>query len=91
MTDLSDRKSAFDAHEKNCPKYTERLAKRRAAYPQFSEGGERYQMSALYFDHVRVQGRYVAEIKCDGRCMGAKGHNCECSCGGANHGSHAMA
>lgn len=24
--------------------------------------------------------------KCDGRCMNAKGHNCECACGGANHG-----
>ena len=24
--------------------------------------------------------------KCDARCMNAKGHNCECSCGGANHG-----
>lgn len=23
---------------------------------------------------------------CDARCMNAKGHNCECSCGGANHG-----
>ncbi len=24
--------------------------------------------------------------KCDARCTNAKGHNCECSCGGANHG-----
>ena len=24
--------------------------------------------------------------KCDGRCMGAKGKTCECSCGGKNHG-----
>jgi hypothetical protein len=24
--------------------------------------------------------------KCDPRCTGAKGHDCECSCGGANHG-----
>lgn len=24
--------------------------------------------------------------KCDGRCLHAKGRNCECSCGGANHG-----
>jgi hypothetical protein len=23
---------------------------------------------------------------CDGRCLNAKGHNCECSCGGKNHG-----
>lgn len=24
--------------------------------------------------------------KCDSRCMNATGNNCECSCGGANHG-----
>jgi hypothetical protein len=24
--------------------------------------------------------------KCDGRCLHAKRGNCECSCGGANHG-----
>lgn len=24
--------------------------------------------------------------KCDARCRHAKGHSCECSCGGANHG-----
>jgi hypothetical protein len=24
--------------------------------------------------------------KCDARCMGATGPNCECSCGGKNHG-----
>lgn len=23
---------------------------------------------------------------CDGRCLSAKGGNCECSCGGKNHG-----
>lgn len=25
--------------------------------------------------------------KCDARCMSAIGHNCECSCGGKNHGA----
>lgn len=25
--------------------------------------------------------------KCDARCRNAKGHNCECSCGGKNHGA----
>ncbi len=27
--------------------------------------------------------------KCDGRCLHAKGRNCECECGGANHGAGA--
>jgi len=26
---------------------------------------------------------------CDNRCMSAKGHVCECSCGGKNHGINA--
>ena len=26
------------------------------------------------------------EHVCDARCINARGHNCECSCGGANHG-----
>lgn len=25
-------------------------------------------------------------VRCDHRCTSAKGHSCECSCGGANHG-----
>jgi hypothetical protein len=29
--------------------------------------------------------------KCDGRCMNAKGHDCECSCRGANHGRGSFA
>lgn len=33
-----------------------------------------------------VQGRYAPEHTCDGRCEAAKGPDCECSCGGANHG-----
>ena len=27
------------------------------------------------------------ETPCDGRCTSARGHVCECSCGGANHGA----
>lgn len=29
----------------------------------------------------------VTDCKCDGRCTSARGANCECSCGGANHGA----
>lgn len=28
-----------------------------------------------------------AEVKCDARCAGARGHSCDCSCGGKNHGA----
>lgn len=35
---------------------------------------------------VRIDGHQVDTIRCDARCEGAKGPNCECSCGGHNHG-----
>lgn len=34
-----------------------------------------------------IQGIVNAEHICDSRCTNARGHNCECACGGANHGS----
>jgi len=34
-----------------------------------------------------VFGAYKLDRKCDARCMGATGHNCECQCGGENHGA----
>ncbi len=36
---------------------------------------------------VRVNGHYSEAHKCDARCMGAKGPNCDCQCGGENHGA----
>lgn len=33
-----------------------------------------------------INGRFVETHVCDARCMNAIGPNCECSCGGANHG-----
>jgi hypothetical protein len=33
----------------------------------------------------RVKG-YVSDHECDARCTGATGFQCECSCGGRNHG-----
>ncbi len=34
-----------------------------------------------------VKGTVNPDHKCDSRCTNAKGHNCDCSCGGENHGS----
>lgn len=33
-----------------------------------------------------VKGTYSEKHNCDSRCLNAKGHDCTCSCGGANHG-----
>lgn len=35
---------------------------------------------------TEVRGTYNAAIKCGARCLSAKCGDCECSCGGANHG-----
>jgi hypothetical protein len=34
-----------------------------------------------------VTGRVTVD-KCGARCLAAKGHSCDCSCGGANHGAN---
>jgi len=34
----------------------------------------------------QVQGRYSESHACGAKCRGAKGPNCECQCGGENHG-----
>lgn len=35
-----------------------------------------------------VVGKHRADKACDARCENATGHDCECSCGGKNHGKH---
>lgn len=39
-----------------------------------------------WFRLKRIKGTYSKDHKCDSRCLNAKGHDCTCSCGGANHG-----
>jgi len=34
-----------------------------------------------------VQG-FISEHKCGAKCLSSIGPNCECSCGGANHGTN---
>lgn len=35
-----------------------------------------------------IYGRFVKEVVCNGKCMGATGDSCDCSCGGENHGAN---
>lgn len=34
-----------------------------------------------------IRGKLNPKIKCNARCVHSKGYQCECSCGGKNHGS----
>lgn len=45
-----------------------------------------------YLKFDQLAGTFNPEKVCDGRCMGAVGPACDCSCGGENHGAgHAAA
>lgn len=35
----------------------------------------------------QVQGQHSDSIRCGAKCRSAKGHTCDCSCAGANHGA----
>lgn len=44
-----------------------------------------------FFPVKAIKGTYSKDHKCDARCLNAKGVECTCSCGGANHGAgHAV-
>lgn len=50
-------------------------------------GGRIEHMGEVYRDRlIRVD----LQCPCDARCTGALGPNCDCQCGGANHGSQAL-
>jgi hypothetical protein len=51
--------------------------------------GRRVWVRCVNGDTVRldkVDGRYSPDHPCDSRCMGARGSDCVCGCGGRNHG-----
>ena len=35
----------------------------------------------------RIFGKVSDKHQCGSKCLNAKGHSCDCSCGGANHGA----
>jgi len=100
MTEISDMATAAK-HAEACEKFRTRLAQRveyrtRAAAtctyefakdPKNILDDEMYQMRALYLRFDRVTGHVNNAVPCDGRCYNARGHNCECQCGGKNHGA----
>ena len=90
-SELSDRVAVAKAHADKCELYRTRYSNRRKLFPSQSEDSEHYQMSCMYMTHIQITGHFNAEVKCDGRCTSATGHNCECSCGGKNHGMSAAA
>ena len=52
-------------------------------YPQ---GDELCAKCGKPMEHKRLESYVNEGVPCDARCTGARGHTCECSCGGAHHG-----
>lgn len=100
MSELSES-ATVSKHGESCQKFQAVLASR-IAYttrvtasctyawakdPAYILTAELHQMRGLYFQFSRVNGAVNQTIPCDGRCYNARGHNCECQCGGHNHGA----
>lgn len=62
-------------------------------YPEAGRYYAPYQEGLHCVEHHRqlrwkaIDGKFSERHTCDARCMNAIGPNCECSCGGVNHGS----
>lgn len=39
------------------------------------------------WDYRPINGTVNLKVKCNAKCLESKGHVCECSCGGKNHGA----
>lgn len=56
---------------------------------RFSAYDASYQARILYIKADRLNYKRIPEpTQCDGRCMSALGPNCDCQCGGENHGKN---
>lgn len=75
-----------EAHAATCPKTEVRLQFLSYGKPE-NRAGAAYNVLSCTYQVKQVRGTFKAEVKCDGRCTHAKGSDCECSCGGKNHGS----
>jgi hypothetical protein len=99
MTELSDMETA-KRHAGTCLKFAALLTARvermtrvvSSCTQEFYKDparildGELYQMRCAYLRFDILKGHKNAAVPCDARCTGARGHNCECQCGGKNHG-----
>ncbi len=76
------------------------VAFRGSPFAEFEAVGRSFSESAISSSALRykcacgvwqkaepVRGTFNPEKKCSARCTSAAGHDCECACGGKNHGS----
>lgn len=84
------RETWTETHHDHAHGHSWPVSKRRE-YP-VRQGFHPHQLGLACAAHRRdlgwlpINGKYVADHVCDARCMNAIGPNCECGCGGKNHG-----
>ena len=75
-----------EAHGRTCEKTEVRLQFRSYGRPEY-RAASAYDVMTADWRIQQVRGAFKANVKCNGKCTHAKNGDCECSCGGKNHGS----
>jgi hypothetical protein len=76
------------AHGESCPTTGKRMTFR--AYGSTDSARlarAAYDILTADWKVSQVRGTYSADVRCNGRCTNAKGGDCQCECGGKNHGT----
>ena len=83
----------FSARENVQPAESFKDVKKDGAYaiPNYGVFGRCGTFGHKAFMLKPIKGTFSKDHQCDSRCLNAKGNDCTCSCGGANHGKgHAV-
>ena len=59
----------------------------RAFGPADERKGDGVCTCGRFMDWDRLEAHFSESVRCDARCTNARGHKCECSCSGENHGA----
>ena len=82
--DAGERIAASLRHIEHCERATRRIS---AWYPDAEKRARHLPgVANTYISGREIVGTFKSGVKCDARCQGAIGHDCECSCNGRNHG-----
>jgi len=79
-----NRESSYARHGETCSRYQAYLARWNKGGAD--DAGARWNLANSYLECREIVGTFKPGVKCDARCQSAIGHDCECSCGGVNHG-----
>lgn len=77
-----------EAHGATCPNTLKRIAFRASGSSDVvKRAAAAHDIITADYRVAQVRGTYHADVRCNGRCTHAKGGDCQCECGGRNHGT----